>query len=556
MSRKSKVLPRQGGLRIALYTRVSTQHQAVDGDSLEAQKNEIIRFIELKSRLQGWTIEHIEHYEDAGRSAKDQNRPQLQRLKRDVTERKIDKVICFKLDRITRNLTDFAELWELFKECGVSVFSVREDFDTATPLGDALLKLIIIFAEMERKMTGERTKAVMLDRVSRGLWNGGWTIGYRSDPSESGKLIADPETAPLVKKIFDLLEELGSAGAVVKQLQKEGVTVPTSQSKLGRAKGGEPFKRQQVLSIVRNRLFIGRVQWGETFKDECHEAIIPKAQFERAQKLLEANKQGRTNTRKSRDYGYPLRGLVRCRCGAMMTPKGAFARGRQYHYYSCTTKAHRTSEGCGAKDVPAEALERAVVRRLSEIASTDAERERIREAAVKIVAADALRIDTEKVTTQHRLSEVTTQIGRLLSFLRDPDFAALDSVKLDLQKLEVEQKQLRERIADLDAQGGPLNEVISAANAFLRNWSGLDAILSEATPEELRNVLQHFVEVVEIRPNDEVGKMGQYTLGFLPGPDVVEPQEKPGNSSPALTDSPLFREVVSQAPRLGFEPRT
>jgi hypothetical protein len=378
--------------------------------------------------------------------------------------------------------------------------------------------------------------------------------GYKSDPAEPGKLVVDPDTAPIVKRVFDAMEELGSAGAVLRRLKSEGVTVPVRVSRYGRARGGAPLKRQQILTLLRNPLFIGRVQWGPAFRDDCHEPIITQAQFERVQRLLDANRRGRTNTTRSRDYGYPLRGLVRCRCGAMMTPKGAFAKGRQYHYYSCTTKAHQTREGCGAKDVPAEALEQAVVRRVSEIASSDTDRRLIRDEGVRLVEADATRLETEIATARHRLSEVAGHIARQVALLRDPAFAALESVKRELQGLEAEQAELRDRVSQLEARCEPLAAVIGTARAFIENWTGLDAILAQATPDELRTILPHFVEVVEIRPSDDAGRTGEYRLAMLPG---LRSGSRDGESESGgpLTDPPQFRGVERKAP-LGVQVTT
>ncbi|HMP03647.1 MAG TPA: recombinase family protein, partial [Gemmatales bacterium] len=152
-------------LRIAGYVRVSSQRQATEGDSLAAQQHEIEQEVEFRKRRENWQVESLEFYVDAGKSAKDQKRPQLQRLKRDIAAGKIDLVICFKLDRITRSLKDFVDLWALFAEHDVDVVSLREKFDTSMPTGEAMVQLIMVFAQLERKMTAERTFSIMRDRA-------------------------------------------------------------------------------------------------------------------------------------------------------------------------------------------------------------------------------------------------------------------------------------------------------------------------------------------------------------------------------------------------------
>ncbi len=552
--KKRQAKERPDGLRIAAYIRVSTQHQALEGDSLEAQKNAIQHLIEYKVSTEGWVVASIEYYEDAGRSAKDQNRPQLQRMKRDIAAGLIDAVVCFKLDRITRNLSDFLELWKLFEKHDVDVIIVRDKFDTSTAMGMAMLHLVMVFAQLERGLTRERTVAVMRDRVERGLRNGGRMYGYTSDPREPGKLIPDPEWAPIIKThFFDAFEELGSAGKVQQLLKRLGILVPERQSRAGNIYGGVPFKKQQVIGILRCPLYIGRIQWGEAFKDDCHEPLIPRAQFERVQRLLDANKAQCSNSLHSRDYGYPLRGLVRCRCGAMMTPKGARGRKRKYHYYSCTRKGHQGGAVCDARDIPAEALEQAVVQRLSQLGSCAAERERIIEEAMKLVDDDAREIEATRVATQHRLSACTAEIDRLIGLLKQPGFAALGTVCEELRRLETERGQLNDRLTDLENRAGPMTELAGAAREFIRNWGGLSELLTQATPEELRTVLMHYVEVIEIRPDDS-GNQGEYALAVLPGPQTSEEENEPHGEAGLLTQPSLVRRVDEKAPPGGLEP--
>ena len=221
-------------LRIAGYVRVSSQRQATEGDSLIAQQHEIEQEVEFRKRRENLDVASLEFYIDAGKSAKDQNRPQLQRLKRDIAAGKIDLVICFKLDRITRSLKDFVDLWALFAEHDVNVSSLREKFDTSMPTGEAMVQLIMVFAQLERKMTAERTFSIMRDRADRGLWNGGHVLGYRSVKDDPGKLEIETEGAAIVRRIFDSFEELGSAGAATRRLNELGIRLPVGIGAAGR----------------------------------------------------------------------------------------------------------------------------------------------------------------------------------------------------------------------------------------------------------------------------------------------------------------------------------
>lgn len=194
--RTTRATEKEDGLRIAVYIRVSSTRQAVEGDSLEAQQNDSRKGIEYREAIGNWKVANVDYYIDAGRSAKDQNRPELQRLKADIVAGNVDVVLVVKLDRLTRSLFDFVELWALFAKHDIRLVCLREDFDTSSAMGEAMIKLTMFFAELERQLTAERTIATMEDRTERGLWNGGYIHGYKSDPDDPGKLVVDPDGQP------------------------------------------------------------------------------------------------------------------------------------------------------------------------------------------------------------------------------------------------------------------------------------------------------------------------------------------------------------------------
>lgn len=210
---------------IAAYIRVSTQRQAIEGDSLEAQQTAIRRYVEARPSEEGWDVKEIEYFIHAGRSAKDQKRPQLQRLRAAIESGTINTVIVTKLDRITRSVTDFADLLDFFRHHDVDFNSVREAMDTSQAMGRAMLAIIMVFARLERETTAERTRAIMEDRVECGLWNGGKTCGYGTD--DEGRLAAEPEWAEIIRtEFFDAVERLGPDGAVRRSLREKGIKSP------------------------------------------------------------------------------------------------------------------------------------------------------------------------------------------------------------------------------------------------------------------------------------------------------------------------------------------
>ncbi|MDD4787408.1 MAG: recombinase family protein [Pirellulales bacterium] len=479
------------GLRIGVYIRVSTQRQATEGDSLEAQRSETTKYIEYKKSQQGWEVASIMYYVDAGRSAKDQNRPELQRLKLDTAAGTLDMVVCFKLDRITRSLLDFVELWKLFSDHDVRVISLREDFDTSTVMGEAMVKLIMVFAELARQLTAERTIATMKDRVSRGLWNGGYIYGYLSDPDEPGRLIPDPEWAPIIKAhFFDAFEDFGSAGAVQRHLLKNGIRMPQRESRAGKKKGGKPFDKQQVIRILKNPVYIGQVKWGDEVCENAHEPIISKAQFDRVQRKLRQTIARRRNHKYSRGRCYPLRGLVRCACGAMMTLHGTVGRGKTYHYYKCTKQDHQGGRiACDAPAIPAEALETAVSERVVALGTLERDRECVVREALGEVDDSVRRLDAKAESVRRRLTTVQTELQNLVGVLKQIGGSGLASVQEEMAALEEERSLLRDQLQRLAQQKAPAAEKTIAASKFVESWAGVGDLLRQATPDEQRTIL-------------------------------------------------------------------
>lgn len=552
--------------RVAAYIRVSTQRQKTEGDSLDAQQNEITRFLKGREQMRGWEIESTRFYIDAGRSAKDQNRPQLQKLRADIAKGEIDTVVCFKLDRITRSILDFADLWEFFAQHGVEFISLNEDVDSTTAMGKAMLMIIMVFAQLEREVTGERTLATMQDRISRGLWNGGYIYGYVPDPNGSGKLVPNPEWAMIIKeRFFEALERLGSVGAVQRELsEKWKLTVAKHKARSGRIVGGDPFTKQQVSRILRNPIYIGRLTWGDMAQDNCHEPIVSKELFERVQRLLDMTTMRRTNQRKSRGRGYPLRGLVRCTCGAMMTPKGAHGRNEKYHYYECTRKNHLGRAACSALGIPAEPLEEAVATRVAELGTNEEARRQIITEALKLIDSNAQAAERESPLVRNRLTGVKAEIGRLIAVLKELGTQALDSIRDELARLEQEKQDLQIRLDGLQQQKTPWDQMMDLAKKFIENWSGLGELLEHATGDEQRAVLEQYVEVIQLRPMGSDGKSGTYVLRLFPeatpirdGVGGVHPMSaENANGDPVLTESPSVREVSEKAPPPGLEPGT
>lgn len=328
--------------RVAIYIRVSTHHQ-VDKESLPFQRQELENYCKFVMNTDDYFI-----FEDAGYSAKNTDRPQFQNMMARIRKKEFTHLLVWKIDRMSRNLRDFTEMWDELKEYEVTFVSKMEQFDTSSAMGEAMLRIILIFAELERKLTAERVYGLMLDRAAKGLWNGApVALGYDWD-YENKEVQVNDEEAELIQLIFDLYEEIGSTVQVARWLTENG-----KKTKRGGEWGGKG-----VWDILRNPAYIGIYRWnyqegGRGKKKPEAEvitvpnalpAIIAEEQFNRVQAKLDANSRGRMS--RSKHY-IPLSQIMKCsKCGkAYIGKRSGKARkdGYNWIYYQCGSYSRNRS---------------------------------------------------------------------------------------------------------------------------------------------------------------------------------------------------------------------
>jgi len=276
--------------KAALYIRVSTAMQA-DRDSLPLQRDDLVNYARY-----ALNIEDYEIFEDAGFSAKNTDRPKYQEMMARVRNREFSHILVWKIDRISRNLIDFCEMYEEIKKYDTAFISKNEQFDTSSAMGEAMLKIILVFAELERKLTGERVLSVMIDRASKGMWNGArYPLGYNQADGEDFPQIDDDE-AKTVQYIFDLYEELRSSTKVARVMKKENF----------RTKRDGEWGSKTIADILKNPFYVGDYRYNykqsargkKKREDEWvivtdnHPGIIARDQFDRVQGILYDNFRG------------------------------------------------------------------------------------------------------------------------------------------------------------------------------------------------------------------------------------------------------------------------
>ncbi len=274
--------PGQKLLRCAIYTRKSTDHNLdLAFNSLDAQREACEAYIKSQAQ-EGWRLVSA-HYDDGAFSGASLDRPALQALLAEVRAGQADVIAVYKVDRLTRSLADFAKLVDLFDAHSVSFVSVTQSFNTTTSMGRLTLNMLLSFAQFEREVIGERVRDKIAASKRKGIWAGGPVpLGYRC----SGKKpVIVPEEAETVRLIFTRYLELGSMGALLKELDRLGVRTKASGLADGRVRGQIRFGAGSLAYLLKNRFYIGEIVYrGEVHRGE-QEPIAGRGLFEAVQAL-------------------------------------------------------------------------------------------------------------------------------------------------------------------------------------------------------------------------------------------------------------------------------
>ena len=266
--------------RCAIYTRKSSDHNLdLAFTSLDAQREACEAYIKSQA-AEGWRL-LAQHYDDGGLSGASLQRPALQALLADIRDRKIDIVVVYKVDRLTRSLADFAKLIELFDAHAVSFVSVTQSFNTSTSMGRLTLNVLLSFAQFERELIGERVRDKIAASKRKGIWVGGPVpLGYAV---KDKKLVLVPAEAETVRTIFARYLELGSLRALADDLDRRGIHSRSRQLSTGRTVGGGRFGVGALAHLLKNRFYIGEVVYrGETFLGD-HPPILDRDLFDAVQ---------------------------------------------------------------------------------------------------------------------------------------------------------------------------------------------------------------------------------------------------------------------------------
>ena len=363
-------------VRCAIYTRKSTE-EGLDQDfnSLHAQREAAEAYIKSQKHL-GWTLVS-NHYDDGGFTGGNLDRPALQQLLEDIEAHRIDCVVVYKVDRLSRSLLDFARLVDRFDQRAVSFVSVTQQFNTTSSLGRLTLNILLSFAQFEREIIGERTRDKMSAARRKGKWVGGTPVlGYDVDPA-GGRLIINEKEAKRVSDIFGLFVKHHSLPVVVEEMARRRWKTKSRTSKNGKAHVGRAFANASLRRLLTNAVYAGKVEHRGAIYAGEHASIIELSVWQEVNAELRAGRRTEAGATRAPQNAL-LAGLLLCKsCQRPMIPTYTAKPGRRYRYYVCQAARQNGWSACPTKSVPARMIEDSVLDQLRTALGTNKTREQL-----------------------------------------------------------------------------------------------------------------------------------------------------------------------------------
>ena len=383
-------------IRCAIYTRKSSEEGLEQSfNSLDAQREACEAFT-VSQRQEGWHVLSA-RYDDGGFSGGTLERPALKRLLRDVEAGKVDVIVVYKVDRLTRSLADFAKIVEVLDAKGVSFVSVTQQFNTTSSMGRLTLNVLLSFAQFEREVTGERIRDKIAASKKKGMWMGGHVpLGYHI---KDRKLVPNQREAALVCKIFAMYLKLGCVSKLAAQLAREKVKSKARITRTGARRGGAYFSRGALYDLLRNRLYIGDTRHRDQWYPGEHKGIVPQELWKGVQARLTNNLRKHGHSVRERSSSL-LTSLLEDSRGNHFTPSFTIKSGRRYRYY-VSQLAIQNPGACRShlRRLPAAELESLVCGRLRSFLASDGE------------VFDRLRSEAEEPALIHSLAKAAKRLS-------------------------------------------------------------------------------------------------------------------------------------------------
>jgi site-specific DNA recombinase len=471
--------------RVCLYTRISTDEEN-QPTSLHSQRERLEAFCKAQ---EGWRV--VAHHEDRSTGTK-LERPGLQAALQLAREQKVDLLLVYRVDRLSRKVRQLAQLAEELGGYGVVLRSATEPFDTGSAAGLMMLQMLDVFAEFEHATIVDRVTAGIERRAKEGRWpTGRLPFGYRRD--EQKRVIPDERTAPVVRSIFELYAQgrLGTA-AIARTLTDEQAPAPPA--------GWQPAVVQLILA---NEAYLGRVIWRGQSLPGLHKPIVDEVTFRRAQALLRERGEDMA-LRRSNPGDYLLSGLIRCgRCHRACVGMSARGNGGLYHYYACSGRQKLGRKGCDGERIPRDKLEHVVLKQLASIY-------RDGELVRKAIDEAAAKQQTERPALEARRRAVAEEIRRT-SRAVDRYYAGFEAGDLDaapfqtrVSALEARLEALREQDASLAQELAPEADTTPETTDLAAIADRLEQTIAEADPKEAKALLRVLIKDLRVNGRSEI----------------------------------------------------
>jgi site-specific DNA recombinase len=455
-------------IRCAIYTRKSSEEGLEQSfNSLDAQREACEAYV-LSQKQEGW-LPIPTPYDDGGYSGGNMERPALKRLLADIAAKRVDTVVVYKVDRLTRSLADFAKIVEAFDQQGISFVSVTQQFNTTTSMGRLTLNVLLSFAQFEREVTGERIRDKIAASKRKGMWMGGVVpLGYMLNDRH---LIVDPKEAELVNRIFDLYLKLGCVSKLQEVLERDGVRSKQRTSRTGKSSGGVIYSRGALYGMLQNRIYLGEITHKKSSYPGQHQAIIDQARWDQVQSQFQANLQAKRKRPRTAEQSL-LMGLLYDSAGNSFTPSHCSKKGLRYRYYlSQAIIQGKDRQNCsGPLRLPADEIEALVLSQLRALLGSP------QQLLDLLVAPSATSLEVERCLNRLERAVGSSELPRKL--LRSAVSRIVvhdDRVELHLDKRQLIQAVLGQETelpvpSPIDGADAPI--ILSEMATFGRNGRG------------------------------------------------------------------------------------
>lgn len=496
----NKVYQEKKRIYCAIYTRKSTS-EGLDQDftSLDVQREAGESYI-ASQRNEGW-LALPERYDDGGYTGANLERPALQKLLSDIKDGRVDCIVVYKVDRLSRSLLDFTQLLEFFEKNNVTFVSVTQNFSTNTSMGRLTLNILLSFAQFEREIISERTRDKMAAGRKKGKWLGGRPVlGYDLD-RENHRLIVNEKEAETAREIFDLYVKECSLLSVAIILNDKGYETKKFVTKSGKVLGGEKFKNTYIQHIIKNALYIGKVKYMGELYQGLHEPIVGEDIFEKAQEILANNRVKRQSSKNTKNIGL-LNHLLRCKaCNSIMFHTYSAKGNYKYRYYVCMNAQKRGYSNCPTRSVNAQAIEDAVIDGLRKIACDSKAQEQSIKSLRESLQEEIEHLKEEQKITGNEVQDLSARIKDLKESLEhqkgDQNLSVIEVNNLKGKLLNDERLMSEMRIKKIQ-----IEEELVTREEFMEALSITSPIWDTLFPQEKRRILKLLLREVDYDGRD------------------------------------------------------